>query len=149
MKSDHELYALFQTNPDFLRDVLDLKVEDGYTFHSENFKTLERQLDGVYQKDGCPDVWLVEFQGYPPGKNSKDVYTSTIAGMSAFQLQYPNKIANGVIVFLSPRFDPKTQPWYQIVAASLPLFKVYYLQEILDALAIRDPNHLLLDIFFP
>ena len=52
-------------------------------------------------------------------------------------------------MFLSPKFDPKTQPWYQIITAGLPFFRVYYLQEILNALAIRDPDHLLLDIFFP
>ena len=91
LKSDHELYALFQSNPDFLRDALDLKVEDGYTFRSENLKELERQLDGVYQKEGCADVWLVEFHGYPPKKGSKDVYSSTIAGMSQFQMSYPHK----------------------------------------------------------
>ena len=148
MESDKQFYELFQSNPEFLSDLLNLGVRD-YHFTSENYKGIRREVDGVYSHPGKQQAWVIEFHGYPKKKKEMDIYTATFAGMVFFKRKHQDKDVTGIIIFLDPAHDPKVKPWQEIREANLACFQVYYLEELLRQLADRDPQHLLLDVFFP
>ena len=149
METDRQFYELFKSNPAFLSDLLNLEDTAGYSFRSETFKSMERRVDGVFTHEARSRTWLIEFHGYRTKPSETDVYTATFAAMVSFMRANPQKIAAGIIVFLDPSHDPKTQPWQEIREAGLACFKVLYLEEILVDLAKRHPDHPLLDVFFP
>ena len=146
MKTDAQLLKLFQTNPEMLKEFLPLDVKGQYVLRSETLKELERRVDGVFEpEDPEEPVFIIEFQAYW----KETIYHLLVAGMALFGLVHPKREVRGIILFFHKYHDPKTKPWYEIACSALPGIQLYYLDKVLEALRERDPDHILLSVFFP
>ena len=137
MKTDSQLLAIFQNNPDMLKELLGLDGEAPYRLKSEEFKNLARTADGVFDYDGAQIAYIIEFQG------QKEPYIYHRAAMERIMYSqlHPEKRVYMVIVFLQEGFDPETEPWCGLSKAGNPYFRVLYLEDVLGDLAERDPDH--------
>lgn len=61
----------------------------------------------------------------------------------------PDRTVHGILVFIDPSLDPKTQPWHRVGRSGEPGFEVFFLREALASLAQRVPNHPLLAVLSP
>jgi len=145
MKTDKELYRLFAARPDYLFECAGIKVSGTYEMKSVTFKEFERRSDGLLQplSDSDP-VYLVEFQAYA----DNTVYHRLVMEMAAYGKEHPDRKIRGILVFTASELDPKTDPWHKLTEAGESL-KVVYLDDFLDKLEKRHPDHPLLAVFSP
>ena len=72
----------------------------------------------------------------------KEVYGRLVMEMVLVQSERPGRKVVGIIIFGSRELDHQSDPWCQVVS-------VYYLDEMLEQLTGRTPNHPLVAVFQP
>ncbi len=139
METDKQFYSIFETEPQWIFELTDLDSPGPCKFHSMVCKAIERRLDGLLIP-AAPDatLWVVELQMY----SDQDIYNRTVVEMALVQKEYPGRRLAGMIIFLSPDHDPKTEPWTRVVHA-------FYLPKLLEDLERRVPRHPLVALFQP
>ena len=145
MRTDKQLYKIFRSEPQMLKDLLGIDSPAPYRFHSEEFKELARRADGCFDCEEAETAYIVELQA----KLERFVYHRTEVERILYHQQHPEKKVYMILIFLFPEHDPKTEPWYSLSRDGNPYFRVSYLKELLDALAARQPDHPLLLVFKP
>ena len=146
MKTDKELYKLFSSCPELLFEVTQMKPCDTYTMVSITLKEFERRTDGFLQpKSEKSPVYFVEFQAYV----DITIYHRLIMEMAAYGVEYPKRDIRGILVFTHHQLDNKTLPWHALTESKKQLFRVVYLEDYLDDLERKYPNHPLVATFKP
>lgn len=146
MKTDKELYKLFKAYPPYLFDCAEIKTSETYHMKSVTFKEFEQRSDGFLESssDNAP-VYLAEFQAYP----DESVYHRLAIEMASYGKENPKKDIRGILVFTTPNLDPKTSPWYELTKSEKDVLKVVYLQDVLDKLEKKQPEHPLVAVLKP
>ncbi len=146
MKSDKEFFKLFSACPKMLFDITGIEMYKSYTMTSITFKELEQRMDGYMETNDIDDpVYFAEFQGY----YSDTIYQRITKGMAIFSENNPKRQVRGMIIFTKKSLDPKTEPWYLLTKIENSPFQVFYLDDILEELENKNPEHPLLLVFKP
>ena len=146
MKTDKELFKLFSVYPELLFEAANLKPKDKYDMTSVTFKEFERRSDGLLEpKSNNEPVYMVEFQSYW----DLTIYHRLVMEMAAYGKENPERDIRGILVFTNKNLDKKTLPWHELTNSKKNLFKVIYLEDFLDQLEKKDPNHPLVATFKP
>ena len=69
--------------------------------------------------------------------------------MAAYGKVHPGRLVRGILVFTTSKFDPKTDPWYELTKSDKNVLKVVYLDDFLDNLEKQSPDHPLVAVFKP
>ena len=139
MKSDKQVYEIFEAAPHFLLELLGRSKTGPCRLQAITIKAIERQSDGVLIfEDPSEAVYCVEWQFY----SDNFIYNRVVVAMAVLQEQYPDRPIEGIIIFGSRDIDPQTNPWRRVIAA-------YYLNELLDRLSANSPDHPLIALFQP
>ncbi|MBL0717037.1 MAG: DUF2887 domain-containing protein [Desulfosarcina sp.] len=146
MKTDKQFYKLFSESPDYFFDLTGIHSSGSYTLRSETVKEFSRSMDGLMKPDNSNDPhFVVEFQM----QKDKDIYYRIIMEMAALGINDQQNIYYGIIIFADKSVDTHSEPWSSIFKKSLPGFQIFYLDELLESLKKRNPEHPLLAVFQP
>jgi len=146
MKTDKELYKLFSSCPELLFEITHSKPSDTYKMVSITLKEFERRTDGFLEpKSNKSPVYFVEFQGYM----DDSIYHRLIMEMAAYGVENPQREIRGILVFTHDQLDKKTLPWHTLTQHKNQMFQVVYLENYLNELEKKDPNHPLVATFKP
>ena len=139
MKTDKELYRIFEVAPEWVFELAGLPSPGKSTLQSVTVKALERRADGVIVPE-APDqpLTIVEFQF----QADDTIYRRTVVEMAAVQDAFPGRVVQGVIFFGYNSLDPQTVPWTQIVRS-------YVLPDVLQEWERKQPKHPLVAVFKP
>ncbi len=139
MKTDKELYIIFEVAPDWVFELAGLPSPGKSTLQSVTVKALERRADGVIVPE-APDqpLTIVEFQF----QADDTIYRRTVVEMAAVQDAFPGRVVQGIIFFGYNSLDPQTVPWTQVVRS-------YVLPDILQEWERKQPKHPLVAVFKP
>ena len=139
METDKHFYEIFQVNPQWIFELTGRPSPGACQFISMTLKAIERRSDGVLVPDSpAESISVTEIQM----QYDKEVYGRITMEMVLVQSERPGRKVEGIIIFGSRELDPETEPWRQVVS-------VYYLDEMLEQLTIRTPNHPLVAVFQP
>ena len=139
MKTDKELYRIFEAAPEWVFELAGLPLPGKCTLQSITMKALERRADGVVVPEAADQpLTIVEFQFQADDR----IYRRTVVEMAAVQDIYPERVVQGVIFFGYNRLDPKTVPWTQVVRS-------YVLPDVLQEWERKQPEHPLAAVFKP
>ncbi len=96
MKTDKELYRIFEVAPEWVFELAGLPSPGKSTLRSVTVKALERRADGVIVPE-APDqpLTIVEFQF----QADDTIYRRTVVEMAAVQDAFPGRVVQGVIFF--------------------------------------------------
>jgi predicted transposase YdaD len=116
MKTDKELYKIFEVAPEWVFELAGLPSPGKSTLRSITVKALARSADGVIVPE-APDqpLTVVEFQF----QADDTIYRRTVVEMAAVQDIYPGRVVQGVIFFGYNSLDPRTAPWTQVVRSQV------------------------------
>ena len=105
MKTDKELYRIFEVAPEWVFELAGLPSPGKSTLRSVTVKALERRADGVIVPE-APDqpLTIVEFQF----QADDTIYRRTVVEMAAVQDAFPGRVVQGVIFFGYNNLDPQT-----------------------------------------
>ncbi len=139
MKTDKELYRIFEVAPEWVFELAGLPSPGKSTLRSVTVKALERRADGVIVPES-PDqpLTVVEFQF----QTDDTIYRRTVVEMAAVQDAFPGRVVQGIIFFGYNNLDPQTAPWTQIVRS-------YVLPDVLYEWERKQPKHPLVAVFKP
>jgi len=139
MKTDKEIYRIFQQCPEMVYELAALKFPGQCQVTSVTLKDVERRLDGLV----CPDdedqpliVFEVQFQ------RAEDIYPRILAEAALVQQENGMREVLAVIFFASRSQDPETEPWTKVV-------RRIYLDEHLALIEKSDPLSPLAAVFKP
>ncbi len=136
MKSDHQLYLLFSRCPGLFRAFLGQEIDDSYRFGSCDLKEISRTCDGLLlSSKPLEPATIVEFQMH----RSAEVYPRIFVEMGQYQLENPDRIVRGLLVFASREIDPKPPTWASFAKTCEGGFRVLYLKEVVEDLDDNDP----------
>src|SRR5208337_2307289 len=108
MKTDKELYRIFEVAPEWVFELAGLPSPGKSTLRSVTVKALERRADGVIVPEARDQpLTVVEFQFQP----DDTIYRRTVVEMAAVQDAFPGRVVQGVIFFGYNNLDPQTVPW--------------------------------------
>ena len=139
METDKHFYEIFEVNPQWIFELTGRPSPGPCQFISMTVKAIERRSDGVLVPDSPTEsISVTELQMQP----EKEVSGRLIMEMVLVQSERPGRKVVGIIIFGSRELDHQTEPWCQIVS-------VYYLDEMLEQLTSRTPNHPLVAVFQP
>jgi len=139
METDKHFYEIFQVNPQWIFELTGRPSPGACQFISMTLKAIERRSDGVLVPDSpAESISVTEIQM----QYDKEVYGRITMEMVLVQSERPGRKVEGIIIFGSRELDPETEPWRQVVS-------VYYLDEMLEQLTVRTPNHPLVAVFQP
>lgn len=139
MRTDKQVYLIFETEPQWVFELAGLDSPGPCAFRSVTCKAIERRLDGLLVPESIAAAcWIVEFQTYFDAM----IYNRVAVEMSLVQEENSGRDIQGMIIFLSPELDPITEPWNRIIHS-------FYLPRILEDLARRSPNHPLVALLQP
>ncbi|MCY2986896.1 MAG: DUF2887 domain-containing protein [Planctomycetota bacterium] len=139
MKTDKQLYTIFEANPDWIFQLADWPSPGKSSLHSVTIKELERRADCVIIPDSAaPPLTVVEFQFW----KDETIYTRTVAEMIAVQESHQMRPVQGIIFFGYDNLDPKTAPWTRVVGA-------FILRDVVEVLERGHPGHPLAAVFKP
>ena len=148
--SDKQFFELFRSEPDLLKDILNLAPDGLFTFDAIVEKKFQMEIDGYFQsrKTGSPD-YVVEFQGYK--RKEYDIYHRIVRSMSHVSLsrEMGLKQVHGVVIFTDAALDTLSRPWHYMTTDNDPLLVVLFLKDALDDLEKRKPDHPLVSTFAP
>jgi predicted transposase YdaD len=145
MKTDKELYKLFENDPKLLEELIGIQSEESFDFRSEELKELSVRVDGFFSAAKEDWAYLLEFQGW----DDPDIYYRGEIGRILLSKRYRDKKIALVVVFFEAGLDPRTEPWYAYIKAGSPYFRSYYLPQRLKELEEADPDHPLTLVFKP
>ena len=139
MKTDKELYRIFEVAPEWVFELAGLPSPGKCSLQSVTVKALERRADGVVMPE-APDqpLTIVEFQFQADDR----IYRRTVVEMAAVQDVYSDRLVQGVIFFGYNSLDPKTAPWTQVVRS-------YVLPDLIVEWELKHPEHPLVAVFKP
>lgn len=108
MRTDKQLYLIFEANPQWLLELLGLPSPGPCQFDSVSLKAIEQTADGVVIPD-VPDeiVTIVEIQF----QRDEDIYSRVVIEMALEQRKMRGRRVRGVVLFADLRLDPQTDPW--------------------------------------
>jgi predicted ATPase len=139
MKTDKQLYKIFEANPDWVFQLTGLPSPGKSTLRSVTLKALERMADGVIVPESADQpLTVIEFQFW----KDETIYTRTVAEMVAVQEANQMRAVQGIIFFGYNDLDPQTPPWTRVVEAFL-------LRDVLDAWEREHQGHPLAAVFKP
>jgi predicted transposase YdaD len=139
MKTDKELYRIFEVAPEWVFELAGLPSPGRSKLRSVTLKELERRTDGVIVPDAADQpITIVEFQFQADDR----IYRRTVVEMATVQDIYPERAVQGVIFFGYNRLDPKTKPWVQVVRS-------FVLPDLLKEWERKHPKHPLVAVFKP
>jgi predicted transposase YdaD len=139
MESDKHLYEIFEANPEWLFELTGRHSPGPSKFVSIAVKAIERRADGVIIPDAFAEpITVTELQMHA----DEEIYGRIVIEMAILQSEYKGRAVDGIIIFGTKDLDPATQPWTRVVS-------VYYLDQLLEQLAIRSPEHPLVAVFQP
>ena len=139
METDKHFYEIFEVNPQWIFELTGRPSPGPCQFISMTVKAIERRSDGVLVPDSPTEsISVTEIQMQP----DKEVYGRLVMEMVLVQSERPGRKVVGIIIFGSRELDHQTDPWCQVVS-------VYYLDEMLEQLTVRTPNHPLVAVFQP
>ena len=141
MRTDKELFQIFQACPEMLFLLAHLPAPRGCKLTSVSVKDIERVMDGLIIPDD-PDepLTIAEFQF----QRCLDIYRRIIIEMALMQREHPKRGVQGIICFAEASLDPATEPW-----KSSGLIRCVYLKEGLQAIEREVPDHPLVAVFKP
>jgi predicted transposase YdaD len=139
MKTDKELYRIFEVAPEWVFELAGLPSPGKSTLRSVTIKALERRADGVIVPE-APDqpLTIVEFQF----QTDDTIYRRTVVEMAAVQDAFPGRVVQGIIFFGYDNLDPQTAPWTQVVRS-------FVLPDVLQEWERKEPKHPLVAVFKP
>jgi predicted transposase YdaD len=139
LKTDKELYRIFEVAPEWVFELAGLPSPGKSTLKSVTVKALERRADGVIVPE-APDqpLTIVEFQF----QADDTIYRRTVVEMAAVQDAFPGRVVQGLIFFGYNGLDPQTVPWTQVVRS-------YVLPDVLREWERKQPKHPLVAVFKP
>jgi predicted transposase YdaD len=139
METDKHFYEIFEVNPQWIFELTGRPSPGPCQFISMTLKAIERRTDGVLVPDSPSEsISVTELQM----QLDRDVYGRITMEMVLVQSERPGRKVEGIIIFGSRDLDPRTEPWHQVVS-------VYYLDEMIEQLSARMPNHPLIAVFQP
>jgi predicted transposase YdaD len=139
MRTDKQLYLIFEANPQWLFELIGLPSPGPCRFESISLKAIEQTADGVVIPEAVDEVVTVleiQFQ------RDDNIYARVVMEMALVQQKMHGRKVQGVILFADPRLDPQTEPWCRVVA-------VHGLTETISRLAADHPSHPLVATFRP
>ncbi len=144
MRTDHALAQLFEHDPDLIKLMLDLPEDCHYQMRSETIKEVERRLDAVFTPDDAQAPVIVgEFHGY----DDKTIYFRLLGNIGMVGARQPERLIYGLLIFILPSHDPRTEPWHGLGRSGVTWFRVIYLEELVALLRERDPDHPVATLF--
>jgi len=139
MKTDKELYRIFEAAPEWVFELAGLPSPGKSTLQSVTIKALERRADAVIVPESLDQpLTIVEFQF----QADDTIYLRTVVEMATVQEAFPGRVVQGVIFFGYNNIDPRTAPWTQVV-------KSHVLPEVLSEWELKQPKHPLVAVFKP
>jgi hypothetical protein len=139
MKTDKQLYRVFEVAPEWAFELAGLPSPGKSTLRSITIKALERRADGVIVPES-PDqpITIAEFQFFKDDR----IYGRIVVEMVEVQTIHPGRVVQGIIFFGYNSLDPRTAPWTQVVRS-------YVLSDILKKWERKQPKHPLVAVFKP
>ncbi len=139
MKTDKQLYLIFQARPDWLFELTGLPSPGKCELRSLTVKALERTADGLVVPVAVDQkLTLIEFQFQP----DPEIYLRMVEEMTAAQRAYGLRDIQGFLFVAKPNLDPQTAPWNNVIRS-------FVLRDAVLKLASRDPRHPLAAVFQP
>jgi predicted transposase YdaD len=147
IKTDREIYTLLGADAETLAILTDgIDVRGPYRFEALEVKGLDRRTDGVLLPDAPAEtIWVIEFQA----RVDVAIYHRLLVEMGLVGERHPGRVVCGLILFATPALDPHTEPWHTAAKQPHAPLRVAYLENILEALEARAPEHPLLAVFLP
>jgi predicted transposase YdaD len=146
MKTYKQIYKIFETVPSLFFELLDITTESEYNMTSESVKDINCTMDGLFKPNNPNEIhYVFEFQAQP----TKDIFQRLFIEVAALSRHNPDRVYHGIIIFISRNIDQPTEPWSRICQIEGSGFQVFYLDELLEKLAKRSPEHPLLALFAP
>jgi predicted transposase YdaD len=139
MHTDKQLYQIFSANPEWLFELTGLASPGASRMQSASLKALDQTADCVIvpEADSQP-ITVAEFQFQP----DEAIYTRTVIEMALVQQEFGMRAVRGLIVFRRDGHDPRTEPWNRVIDS-------FSLDQMLDDLERREPDHPLVAVFKP
>ena len=148
MHTDKHIYLLLGADPEFLGLLTDgLRIAGPYDFEAIDVKALERRIDGVVLPEQTEEsIWAIEVQA----QRDPAIYHRLLIDMGLVGERHLGREVRGLLLFISPAQDPKTEPWHSAMVRDpqLPIRRVY-LSDVLKRLERTQPDHPLLATFLP
>lgn len=139
VKTDTFFHTIFKQDPSLILELLDLPMEEQYSFESITVKDTEKRIDGLLRaKHGKAPNLFVEFQGY----QDVTIYWRALREVSTWYEQNgaPRTPAMIVVFFLDKNLDPGAS--YAFGDDRLRLVRAY-LPECLAEWRARHGGHVL------
>ena len=96
MKTDKELYRIFEVAPEWVFELAGLPSPGKSTLRSVVVKALERRADGVIVPESRDQpITIVEFQF----QTDDTIYGRIVVEMAAVQQAFPGQVVQGIIFF--------------------------------------------------
>lgn len=148
MHTDKQIYLLLGADPDFLRLLTGgLRIAGAYQFEAMDVKALERRIDGVVLPEQAEEaIRVIEVQA----QRDHRIDHRLLIDMGLVGERHLQREVHGLLLFMSPAQDPKTEPWHDLLNrdSNAPIRRVY-LSDILAQLEHTQPEHPLLATFQP
>ena len=148
MQTDKHIYLLLGADPEFLGLLTGgLRIAGPYEFEAIDVKALERRIDGVVLPEQPEEpIWAIEVQA----QRDPAIYHRLLIDMGLVGERHLGREVRGLLLFISPAQDPKTEPWHSAMVRDpeLPIRRVY-LSDVLKRLERTQPDHPLLATFLP
>lgn len=139
MKTDKQIFGIFAAFPQWIFELTGLPWPGPCQLLSVSLKAIEQTADGVVYPDSVIEpLTVIEFQF----QLDPTIYARIVIEMALVQQSNAMRDVQGVIFFFDEKLDPKTDPWRQVVHA-------FYLDELINGLAQREPDHPLVAVFRP
>ncbi len=139
MKTDKQLYTIFQACPVWLFELTGQPSPGKCELRSLTVKALERTADGlVVPVADDQKLTVVEFQFQPDPK----IYLRVVEEMAAAQREYGMRDVQGFLFVATPGLEPQNSVWK-------PVVQTFVLRDAVQELATREPQHPLAAVFQP
>ena len=139
MKTDKQVFRVFQARPEWIFQLASLKSPGPCSFRAFAVKALERDADGlIVPDDPTQPLTIVEFQF----QRDDAIYTRVVIEMAAVQESHQMRNVQGIIFFRYNNLDPRTPPWNRVVRS-------YLLRDLLKTFERTHPRHPLVAVFKP
>jgi predicted transposase YdaD len=146
MKTDKHIYKIFKTAPELFFELLDITTESKYNMTSEEVKETTRTMDGLLEPTDHSKIhYVVEFQFQP----STDILARIFTEVAILSSCNSDRLYNGVVIFLNRKMERFAAPWSGICKMKGSGFQIFYLDELLEKLEERSPDHPLIALFAP
>jgi predicted transposase YdaD len=139
MRTDKEIFRIFQKCPEFIFDLAGLDDHGPCSVESVTIKSLQRSMDGLVRPDDPRQpltVVEVQFQ------RSETIYNRVVIEMAAIQEDHGMREIRGIVFFAARSLDPAARPWTSVVQSVM-------LDEALAAREEKFPDDPAVAVFKP